>query len=668
MGNDNENKAENNKQGKNGNWADNVLKFGKNRFRGRRNAAAELLKQQEVKIDADITVVKENEANDNIPPFAEPQSYPAPGWFEWLANGASTAWYQIERCYESVFPIRNSYMDAQTAQDREILRRQRLNRDLRNDLDLAKISRSATVKKNFKNDIAEVQQKVKICQNWYEGEADYLQGKRIERDAVNPQIGTEYRKTFGWDVQLGDSDSRGQRDLCEQLRCDSVPFQTQAVNCDPYSSKIDELLVTNAQLKQDKSIMKQNLNQYADFIKYGSPPKNSNARLNNYAEYGEAYDDRNIWNNPNSQQQEYVTRYYKEQPQIRINDNVRFLNDAPVPVHVPVSIPMKIPVQSNQLLGEGGNLSKFINLVFLPSKVSNSNSVIWEQLWDGTVPNWILRQISCLVLWTIETSFRYMENRQKLPVENEFSEYEDFKKQKRKKQKQKKGIKPNLMSGFVEPVTEQTAKIINWIRGGGTVSEKDYLTSQEQKKTLSKIDPIFIWIRMEKMRLEIGNTNFEKITKNQNRKIQVPSIKIFKTVGILSRSKEFLGYLGLTALTIGNAGRVTTSRFLTSSSQIVTGDYLMEKTYKTEEQAQQYSTKVKVGDSVLDFRDLPETLQKKNALKQDRKINSSNSKISKTRTAKVARFSDLPRLKEFEGLDEILKEYGEKYTGRIRIK
>jgi hypothetical protein len=71
--------------------------------------------------------------------------------------------------------------------------------------------------------ILDVQNKVKICQNWHSTESSHLGAERAFKCHYTGIISnSDYSEVPGWKIERSDTNFRGQSGLCEDLQCSKI--------------------------------------------------------------------------------------------------------------------------------------------------------------------------------------------------------------------------------------------------------------------------------------------------------------------------------------------------------------------------------------------------------------------------------------------------------------
>jgi len=213
---------------------------------------------------------------------------------------------------------------------------------------------------------------------------------------------------------------------------------------------------------------------------------------------------------------------------------------------------------------------------------------------------------------------------------------------------------------------------------GGEILET---SSLEWEEILRPIDPVFLLIHIEKIRMTIleGNKKemelkskpkikrlFQRLPKSIGKKMKSSKLKMKEFSQGLPKpiKKEFLGYIGIGILAISqlkvntpvSSVQTQTMKRISSFDEI----YRIPEFEKT--QGSSRERQVQVGDKVLTFRTSSEAV-----VEEKSKPKSAQTRPDKLpRRSQVRKFSDLPPLPDSQ-FDEILKEY-DSSSFKIRIR
>lgn len=622
----------------------------------------------------------------------DPIEAPSSNFFDTLEHWWVSAINYKDSLFEYIYPQHWRSHDPTDPIDIEIIRQQKLTEAARLELTRNSDKRKKILRDNFSRDVGKAQQKENICKNWYNEEVSHLTQKKDQLEGIVPQPGDRYDEIPGWVASQGDSNYRGNSDLCYKLQCASegviipkmapdLSYQTliqnlkeEAQNCRKnnvwkteelkdsrakeaiYGQKIIELTEQCKIRENTSSQIQLPLNSESISVeeKYRSQSRHNDygSSRGAYSEH-ERYLDWNKPQDPQYQQQQQNTGYqqqqnigYYQQQQLADNrqrvEEVNHMSTFQKPRHNAESYRNMNHIQN--IVNEGNLFEQFISLVILPIEIVDSKSLIWKR----KPPIWPLRyvcSILMLIVWyqIAMVLFRlcnYAMDFLPSPPKKEESTKNSSKKKNSKKRK-KEEEKEEEDDGIVVDVAGWIKTVLGFNRGGGGICVD-----------LRTMDPIFIWIHIEKIRSKVHAPKPKK-----NWKRQLPGKKVFKKLHQgMKFNKAFLLHLGLALATISNS---------INSSQTIRQISVSEEAYKTSFSEKTCDTsnlenirRIEIGDKVLTFskEEPAKTVQKNRKLKK-----------AVLRRAKVVRLSDLPPLSESD-FDEIISENTNQNRNRIRVR
>lgn len=520
--------------------------------------------------------------------------------------------------------------------DKNILETQEKMRRLRKELDRQGVHREQTIRQNYEDDIARVQQKKKICTNWHDGEIDHMKDKKKQSLGIVPEIGADYSKTPGWEVSRGETNYRGQKELCQNLQCSDTNLGSSQVGIT--DSFLQHMEKEGERYWKENTRISQQLKNCEDSLKE-KYERTTRKLVDPYPAR-----DRYWLPSPSDSDKELKTLFYS---------------------------PTSSPELTIEQVGEWENiLGHLLEVLLFPIKVSNRKAAIWR----GGPPIWPLRLLCSgmfLVIWyklamlffeLVHYALEFLPS----PTEKESS------------QKKERAFKKRN-----QDASERTG--IDWLNKirGGVIAKCLPSLALEREEIFDSVDPIFLLIHLEKIRQII---EIERVVTEPDPKMKRSFGKVFGKVFQRFRDwiqpspkRQFLAYFGLAIATIGSQFQVRTPL---RSIQLIQQTNSLEELYGISEVEERNgsSRQIQVGDGVFTFTCLSEKVRKMDQLQDESKTeqvktgpDQSKGRAEKTasKRAKVVRLADLPPLtsSDFdEMIDEIITESNHRSSFRIRVQ
>lgn len=407
--------------------------------------------------------------------------------------------------------------------------------------------RAITVNENFRQDAAKVNQKVQICKDWGEKENAYLKQLKHQVLTIRPPVDVnprDYKETPGWVVEPGQVNFRGQQELCNDLRCTQssnnqimAPSSvTQANVCFSYQNRINRAKIESAScisniidLQQQIEFLTRTVAQQNEFIDsscrqndqtfFHSNPYNDPSYYQNfYNKHTNSFDQYQYQN-------QYNPNYYHPQPKLPVlaisdtKDSKVSDGNPTIKTNIPVNIPDNIsePPGSQLVLGLGSSWDKFFNTLIFPVSILRENHPLW-----GNRPPWqVIRIVSALVfliLWIFIVNIVFKLSNILLSYIPE-PDKKEIKKQKKKENKQKKE-KSSLKKSAIELLNKSTPDWLYFRGGGVSITATDNFLlfakdiAQKDGVKMFSIDPVILYLHMEKIRQEI-QTPYSNVVKSK---------------------------------------------------------------------------------------------------------------------------------------------------------
>lgn len=192
---------------------------------------------------------------------------PSTGFLQMCFNGFSYANEWVMSFFDYAWPVSWRRSSPDNEADRRTLAEQKLKEQKRTEFNQSVLRRKRTLRNNHNADVARVKTKTDICNNWGKEEIAVLQDQLEKLRAINPcpELDLTEQKIPGWDVNPGDSQFRGVKELCRSLQCsDSNQIAPVVSNFDNSNFFINQL----QELESEKqSCVKENIylsNQYRE--------------------------------------------------------------------------------------------------------------------------------------------------------------------------------------------------------------------------------------------------------------------------------------------------------------------------------------------------------------------------------------------------------------------
>jgi hypothetical protein len=576
-------------------------------------------------------------------------------WYYWFGNKIKNLneWipYHWLYDYESLDPV-----------DKRILVEQENLKILRRNLGRLRQQRERVIRVNHHDDVVRVGQKELICKNWQDNEVSHLEQQRDRSIGIVPgvSVNSEYSKVKGWTINTGDSNFRGISSLCDDLQCTKLSttpcpemvnvISTQVESMNDYSSESKY-----SQHKMSASYQNQINQLEKDVRTCWDENDRINEKINTNIRECSTRLEQCLEQCMEPKEMQVAERFNRPEYSAKYNRREDSFNEPPHRID---------PDEWNgmRFIGHGPLLEQVFNVLSVPLNLWDPNSYLYR----GRPPFFILRYvyalaatyIYCRIIGAIFSLVQYSV--QYLPEPPDRSEKlekrKDKEKRKRDKEKDKRNSKNKKQDpdNFTIDVGELLSKVVKFSRGGAL----DSLSTSERQAALHSIDPIFILVRLENIRIK------NEAVLNPYLKTKIFLKKSIQFVGEPIRSsykfvklsnKSSFAYVGLILLTFNKP----TTRLTGSSIPVIQRVYSLDDTSKIPESLKS-TTEIQVSDRTLSF----------SPLSKSKTVN--KNKVSRTtlkglKRAKIMKFSDLPRLPISDSGD-IVEEYITKSDFRIPIR
>jgi hypothetical protein len=593
-------------------------------------------------------------------PKAQPPEIPKPLEIPSTSMFETLEYYYIVLCnykdwlFEYFLPYHWRDHESMDPMVRQILHNQEIVKKARIELLRNSEKRKKTLRFNYKEDITKVQQNRKIFQNWYDDELANLQQKRDLLEGIVPQPGTNYEAIPGWVTKEGDSYFRGQEDLCQKLQC--FEQNTNNVVLEIKDKLESHNVIQNLQQEvlqcRDNNIWKDqrlkdfenkmgSINQELTEVMEKCLPSTTNqlqlpSSSSDLRTSSSAFGDSDIYN-----------KLVKYQQQLQEQEMAAAAIEQ---TNQMATLAIQRAKDIN-MLGDGNWFEQFTTFVLLPVKLCDWRSPLWQK----KPPLWPVRYMFAIFLMFIWYQVAMVLFR----IINYGLDFLPTPPNKEEKKSSKKRSKNKTEESVLDLEWVNNLKNIFHInRGGGRILDL------KQEKFIGSIDPIFILIHIEKIKLKMNQNKFRK-------KRHVPRFfrKLRKGIKI---NQEFVLHLGLAVLTVGNPlGSIATSRQIFSSQEIyevLSNEETLEISSLENIKESTKQVRVQAGNTIINFKSLSEPVEDSDKVE----LNPSPAKISrKNRTVKkpgkTVRLSDLPPLSKAD-FEELVTESVTQYRNRIRTK
>jgi hypothetical protein len=588
-------------------------------------------------------------------------------WVQYMTDWAKVFDLQFRRIASYLYSPEGRELEPKNQEDRDTINEQKRQTKLRTDLYRKMVNRKIIIDKNF---------------NWFDSELVILKHQRSQSDAIIPMLESDYDEVPGWQIKPGDSTFEGTGKLCQELRCSSpttFSAQNSARNelnlCGMKLRKVQEEKHDCLKSKEQLTYELANSRKHPYQQEYSpresrewspppreNPPQPHSSQHNTLQPYSDPYT-LQPYSDPYEQRQPQQQRHQQPQEQFinqevaRRVEHIR-LQVAPEPyvqkkLDSPPKISPKTPLLHREpdldVLLEGISFTNPIAMLYqtllIPVKISNKDS----KFWNGQAPvvwlRWfmalgalctsfyILAQLFSIFSWLLKVGKMYVEDSIKIRRNREYTEEKENKGYFWQKKKPDTDLETN----------PKWLSVIKDIRGGGIVQK----TNKEE--LLRAMDPVFILIHMEKIKIHMKN------------------ILMDKTVGSIKFpiNKKLLVHLALAAATVGSP--------LVSPTQAIQQQRQSPEIYKISQRTKlrPSSIQIKTGDKIIHFTSLAEkestVILQKSFKTRPVKIRSLNmAKKKRYSRMKMVRFSDLPPLTNYD-FEEIETKPTNIYTSKIKI-